>query len=94
MTTVAKNYETLEDYYRLDIKPILNGEQELPDVGADWIFIDLTLAHHVCPDKYPEFKSKILDHIDWMYSREEPNVECYYDRLNEIISYMENNVKL
>ena len=94
ITTVAKNYETLEDYYRLDIAPILDGEQELPDVGADWLFIDLTLAHLIRPDKYPEFKSKILGHIDWMYSRNEPNVEYYHDRLNEIISYMENNVKL
>ena len=94
ITTVAKSYETLEDYYRLDIAPILDGEQELPDVGADWIFIDLTLTHLVRPDKYPEFKSKILERVEWMHRRNEPNVEHYYDRMDEIISYMENNVKI
>ena len=93
MTTVAKSYETLEDYYCLDIAPILKGELELPDVGADWVFIDLTLAYLVHPEKYPEFKSKMLGHIDWMHRRNEPNIKEYYDKLDEIISYMENNLK-
>ena len=92
MTTVAKSYETLEDYYCLDIAPILKGELELPDVGADWVFIDLTLAYLVHPEKYPEFKSKMLGHIDWMHRRNEPNIKEYYDKLDEIISYMENNL--
>ena len=32
--------------------PILNGEVSLPDVGADWIFIDLALCKIVNPSNF------------------------------------------
>lgn len=94
ISIVAKKYATLEDYYKEDVVSVMNGEKEFPDGGANWAFIDLTLAYLVDRDNYPKVKEKILERIEWMYDREEPNIVEYYGRLDEIISYMEDNVKL
>lgn len=88
----ASRYSTLEDYYNEDIVPILLGKRNFPDVGADWVFIYLTLVYLVDKKVYPYFKKRIMAHADWMQSRNEPNIEYYYDRMDEIITYMENNV--
>ena len=57
-----------------------------------------TLRDNLCVNSsfisLSELKTKILEHVEWMHGRNEPNVARYYDRLDEIISYMENNVKL
>lgn len=90
----AKKYSTLEDYYREDVFPVIMGDKELPDVGADWIFIYLTLGFLVDRDNYARLKNIILERVEWMHGRNEPNVEHYYDRMDEIISYMESNVAL
>lgn len=94
ITIVANRYATLEDFYNNEISPIMNGEKDLIIHGADWIFRDLTLCHLVSPENYPCFKSKILNHIEVMHRFNEPNIERYYEKLDEIISYMEMNVKL
>ena len=41
---VFSEYSSLDKLYNKTIVPILNGEVSLPDVGADWIFIDLALC--------------------------------------------------
>ena len=41
---VFSEYSSLNKLYNKTIVPILNGEVSLPDVGADWIFIDLALC--------------------------------------------------
>ncbi len=94
VTRFDQDYATLEDFYNRDVVPKLDGIQQFKTFGADWIFQYLTLGHLVDPDRYPELKVKLLEHVEWMHSRNEPNVARYYDRLDEIISYMENNVKL
>ena len=91
---VDDDYATLEDFYNRDVVPKLDGLCVFRDNDAEWIFQYLTLGHLVDPDRYPELKAKLLEHVEWMHSRKEPNVARYYDRLDEIISYMENNVKL
>lgn len=90
----SKKYSTLEDFYKEDVLPIINGQKEFPDIGADWIFIYLTLGFLVDRENYNLLKEKVLKHVEWMQGRGEPNVKRYYDRMNEIISYMEKNVKL
>ena len=94
VTRFDQDYATLEDFYNRDVVPKLDGIQQFKTFGADWIFQYLTLGHLVDPDRYPELKAKLLEHVEWMHSRKEPNVARYYDRLDEIISYMENSVKL
>lgn len=94
LTNFLKKYYTLEDFYNADVLPVITNDKELPDVSADWIFIYLTLGFLVDRDNYPVLKKKILERVEWMHGRDEPNVAHYYDRMDEIISYMENNVKL
>ena len=72
----------------------LKREEELPEAGADWIFIYLTLGFLVDKDNYPTLKKKVLERAEWLLHHHELNVAKYYDRMDEIISYMENNVKL
>ena len=71
------------------ILPILNGEVSLPDVGADWIFIDLALCKIVNPSNFHKLKQIILSHVRKMYMRKEPNILDYYDNLEDILQYLE-----
>jgi hypothetical protein len=87
-------YSTLEKFFASKVLPILENKQTLPDMSADWIFIYSGLCFLVAPERYKEFKAKMLNHIEWMYSRHEPNVAEYYGQYDEIFSYMEANLKL
>ena len=69
--------------------PILNGEVSLPDVGADWIFIDLALCKIVNPSNFHKLKQIILSHVRKMYMCKEPNILDYYDNLEDILQYLE-----
>lgn len=88
---VFSTYSSLEKLYANVIEPILNKNVQLLDVGADWIFIDLALCKLIQPDKYNQLKQILLDHIEFMYKRGEPNVLDYYGRLYEILSYLETH---
>lgn len=48
-----KEYSALDKLYEKTILPILNGSATLPNVGADWIFIDLALCKLVSPSNFP-----------------------------------------
>ena len=89
-----KKYLTLNDFYKNNVFPVINGETELPKSGVDWIFTYLSLGFLVDRMNYPILKKKILERAEWLVNHHELNVAKYYDRMDEIISYMENNVKL
>ncbi|MBO4529001.1 MAG: hypothetical protein J5767_00005, partial [Paludibacteraceae bacterium] len=86
---VFTNYATLDLAYQHEIIPLLNGDKEMPDGGIEWAFIDLTLCRIVSPQNYDAFKKKVLERIEFLHSRNEPNLAHYYDILDEIIAYME-----
>ncbi|MBR6042287.1 MAG: hypothetical protein IKP37_06600 [Paludibacteraceae bacterium] len=90
LNTTYSNYKTLELAYKNEIEPILSGEAELPTVGIDWAFIDLTLCKIVAPHNYMQFKKIMMQRIEYMHSKDEPNLAHYYDRLDEILEYMES----
>lgn len=90
----VEKYKTIHDYYNKIVCPRVFGDVELLDTGAEWIFRYLTAGFLLDRENYPILKDKILKHAEWMYNRHEPNIVEYYDRMDEIISYMENNVKL
>ena len=86
---VFTNYATLDLAYQHEIIPLLNGDKEMPDGGIEWAFRDLTLCRIVSPQNYGAFKKMILERIEFLHSRNEPNLARYYDKLDEIIAYME-----
>lgn len=85
------DYATLQDYYEMNVVPLLNQNNKIPDTGAEWTFQYLALCKLVAPDKYDELKSIIVPQFTKLYKQGEPNVKYYYPRLNEILSYLENN---
>ena len=42
------------------------------------------------PDVYRQLKKILLDRVEFMYNRGEPNIKEYYEQLDEILSYLEN----
>ena len=87
---VFSEYSSLDKLYNKTIVPILNGEVSLPDVGADWIFIDLALCKIVNPSNFHKLKQIILSHVRKMYMCKEPNILDYYDNLEDILQYLEH----
>lgn len=63
---------------------------ELPDGGFDWAMIDLTLCKIVNPKNYNKLKEIILDRIEFLNNREEPNVAYYHDKIDDILRYLES----
>lgn len=86
---VFSSYSSLREMYDRVIIPILEGKRALPDVGADWAFIYLTLTRIVSPKDYAAVKALVLAQVHKMADRHEPNVMDYFPRLDEIISVME-----
>ncbi len=89
-TTVFTKFQTLEDYYINKIQPLLDGNTELPWGGADWIFEYLTGCKIVAPENYNRLKEILLRHVEERHARNEPNIMSYYDRMDEILNYLEN----
>lgn len=100
LITVIKNcakdyfnrYRTIGDVFKLEILPRLEGEKAFYITGADWFFEYLTICRLAAPERYEELKAKLyqLAHTFMTRKYPEPNMKRYYDRLNEIIGYMES----
>lgn len=87
---VFSAYTSLQDMYNREIVPLLEGKKQLPDVGADWVFRNLTLTRIVSPHDYEKVKALILSQVRFMAGRNEPNIIECIPRLDEIISTMES----
>lgn len=86
-------YRTPEDVYIHDVLPYIHGTDNRFRGGIDWFFEYLTICKVVAPENYDNLKSKLLKEADFrMFGRErpEPNMACYYDRLDEILDYLES----
>lgn len=87
---VFSAYTSLKDMYNLEIIPLLEGKKQLPDIGADWVFRNLTLTRIVSPNDYERVKELILAQVHFMAGRDEPNIIEYMTRMDEIIANMES----
>lgn len=76
--------------YNLEIIPLLEGKKQLPDIGADWVFRNLTLTRIVSPNDYERVKELILAQVHFMEGRNEPDIIEYMTRIDEIIANMES----
>ena len=61
----------------------------LPNVGSDWVFIYLKASMLIAPNGYHIIKNKIMQRVEMMNQRGEPNVIEIYPKLNEIFSVLE-----
>lgn len=78
-------FKSLNNLYEFSINPIINDHKDFPSHGADWIFEMLILCKIVNPKTYPILKKRILIHIDYMKSYNEPNIMMYNDSIYSII---------
>ena len=86
---VFSKFSTLNDIYDYKILSVIRGEKEFPDVSFEWVIQYLILSRIVAPQDYEIVKRLILERVDYMYGRKEPNVEKYYDSLPEIMKDLE-----
>lgn len=81
---------TLKGCYSEIIAPIIKNHCKLQDVGFEWV-VDMTaLCKIVNPDAYACFKNIVLNQIEYMHRKNEPNVEMYYNKLDDIFADLES----
>lgn len=83
------HYSTLDKCYETEILPCLKKEMELPDAGVDWIFKDMALCKLISPKDFASFKGLVMSRLEWLRSRDEPNVMLYGNEIEDIIHYLE-----
>jgi len=88
---VFNRFQTLNDLYEYKVQPILDGEAKFPFAGAEWMFQYLLMARVLHPEDYEHLKTLILQYASELRYRKhpEPNVLMYYDKIPEIMNYME-----
>lgn len=87
---VFDEFNTTGAYYRNTVLPVLRDRSLLPDVGADWIFEYLYAARLHGESDYDPIKAAILHRVDELNDRGEPNVTRYYENLDAIVAFLEN----
>lgn len=87
-----KKFSSTLDLYHYLLDPILIGKNaELPNNGADWVFEYLTLAKIEKPDTYLKIKTLIMDQVEALNKRGEPNIIEYYPKMNLILKVLESD---
>ena len=77
-------------YENYIVPAIESGSSVLPDEGSQWVLKYLALTRIVSPKNYPLLKSLILERVDYMIKRNEPNIILYKDTMPEICAFLES----
>lgn len=86
-----KKFSSTLDLYHYLLEPILIGNANLPDTGADWVFEYLTLAKIEKPETYLKIKPLIMNQVEALNKRREPNITEYYSNMNLILGVLESD---
>ena len=87
---VFSKFRTLDDYYYYYINDVLNGKRDLPDQGFEWIPQRLIATKLVAPSKYEQVKGVVLQRVELMKERNNPDLERYYNELPTIFKDLES----
>lgn len=85
---IFNKFSSISDLYEFLIKPVLEGEKELPNLGADWIFEYLTITKIKNKESFEPLRMLIYSKMNEMYEKGEPNTAEYYQKFDEIIDYL------
>lgn len=77
-------------YENYIVPAIESGSSVLPDEGSQWVLKYLALTRIVSPKNYPLLKSLIMERVDYMIKRNEPNIILYKDTMPEICAFLES----
>ncbi len=96
-TEVVKNakfifskYSSLQDYYRYIVVETINGRRKFLDIGIEWAMDFLTATKIAAPSDYQRVKEVVLQRIEMLNNRNEPNIIKYYDDLPMILEDLES----
>ena len=82
---------SLKKCYENYIVPAIESSSSvLPDEGSQWVLKYLALARIVAPENYALIKSLIMERVDYMIKRNEPNIILYKDTMPEICAFLES----
>lgn len=87
---IFNKYSSLQDYYRYIVEETINGKSKWPDQGIEWAMGFLIGTKIVAPSDYQRVKEAVLQKIEMMKDRKEPNIMMYYDNLPMILEDLEN----
>lgn len=87
---IFDKFTSLADLYEYLVYPVITEEKLPPNVGADWVFEYLLLTKIADKKNYGRAKKVILDRVEEMNKRGEPNIARYYDNLEKILLHLEN----
>lgn len=87
---VFSKYSSLDSYYDYCINDVLNGKRQFPDEGFEWVIEHLIATRIVAPSNYERVKEHVLQRVDWMMDRGNPNMELYYNDLPMILGDLES----
>lgn len=85
-----EKFKTLDNYYRFEVLPVFENNKILPNFGDDWIFEYLTAVKLFDKNRFQEMVSILKKQIEYMNSRNEPNVAKYNGKFDEIFDYLYN----
>lgn len=87
---IFNKYSSLHDYYRYIVEETVNGKREFPDQGIEWAMRFLIGTKIEAPSDYQRVKEAVLQKIEIMKDRNEPNIMMYYDDLPMILEDLES----
>lgn len=87
---VFTRFSTLNEVYKYCINDVINGIREFPDSSFEWTIRYLIVTQLVSPSNYERVKELILQRIEYMMSRNEPNTLMYYNDLPTILKDLES----
>ena len=87
---IFSKFATIEGYYDYCINDAICGKRELPNGGFEWVPEYLIATKIVAPSNYEKVKKLILNRVEWMMGRQNPNIELYYNDLPTILEDLEN----
>jgi hypothetical protein len=90
LNNAIEPYADLKHLFDSDIKKMIdNKNYEFPRTGVEWIFESMILANNYATEDYGILKVRLVNHIEKMYSDNEPNLIEYYDILDQIFEKLE-----
>ena len=87
---IFTKFGTIKSYYDHYIDEAIKGKKSLPSIGFEWVIEYLIATKLVAPANYVYVKKLILERVDFMMKRGEPNIAMYYHNLPMILDDLES----
>lgn len=87
---IFSKFSKLEGYYEYCIGDVINNKRQLPNEGFDWVVEYLIATKVIDPSNYELVKGLVLQRVEYMKGRNNPNIKLYYPEIPTILKDLEN----